>query len=85
MSQKKINLENLESQVLKLFDLYESDYVDNEMFKDWLSMYDLLLLCCFMQDLKEIVFEEINTQTKCLYVYDGNKYYIPYIKIKRKE
>ena len=56
-----------------------------EMIYDFLSPYEILLLICFICDMKKIKFEILDGTKKNQHIYDNKIYAIPQIKIVRKE
>ena len=78
-----VDIEALEKKILDLFTEYEVDELGPEYISDNLSPYELLLLICFVGDMKSIKFELVGKDTN-LYRYNNEAYKIPVIKILRK-
>ena len=82
---QNINLENLENKVLNLFIEFDTEELQLEDLSDLISPYEILMLICFIGDMKSINFKIGNTSDTYLYHYEDKTYKIPGIKIIRKE
>lgn len=78
-----IDVNGLEKKILDLMNEYETDELEPMYFNDVISPYEILLVICFIGDMKSIKFELVGTDTY-QYHYNNETYKIPVIKILRK-